>query len=126
MKILTSFFVVALCLSSVIALSARTNADDLTGKWTLTADAGSQTLTIAMDLKQTGEALTGTTSSDLGAGTIDGGKVTGKAFTAILHAEIQGNIVDFKMEGTFEGDKLSGSFTNPQFGAVPFTATRNK
>ena len=126
MKIFTSLFIIALCLCSVMTLAARPTADDLTGKWTLTADAGSQTLTIAMDLKQTGEALTGTTSSDLGAGTIDGGKVTGKAFTAVLHAEIQGNVVDFKMEGTFEGDKLSGSFANPQFGSVPFTATRNK
>jgi len=126
MKTLTSLFVIALCLSSVLALSARTNADDLTGKWTLLADAGSQTLTIAMDLKQTGETLTGSTNSELGAGTIDNGKVTGKAFTAVLHAEIQGSVVDFKMEGTFEGDKLSGSFANAQFGNVPFTATRNK
>ncbi len=126
MKIFTSLFVLALCLSSVIALAARPNADDLTGKWTLIADAGSQTITMAMELKQAGEALTGTTNSDLGAGTIDGGKVTGKAFTAILHAEIQGSVVDFKMEGTFEGDKLTGSFANPQFGSVPFSATRNK
>ena len=125
MKIFTAFFVIALCLSSAFALSAG-SADDLTGKWTLTAEAGSQTHTILMVLTQTGEALSGTTSSDLGNGTIDGGKVTGKAFTATLHAEIQGSVVDFKMDGTFEGDKLSGSFANPQFGSIPFSATRSK
>ena len=126
MKISILLTVITLCLSSFIAISAGTNADDLTGKWTLLADAHDQVLTIAVDLKQTGDTFTGTTSSDLGNGTIDGGKVTDKAFTSTLHAEIQGNVVDFKMEGTIEADKLKGSFSNAQFGSVPFTATRNK
>ena len=126
MKISILLTIVALCLSSFIAVSAGTKADELTGKWTLLADANGQVLTIAVELKQTGDTFTGTTTSELGSGTIDGGKVTDKAFTSTLHAEIQGNIVDFKMEGTIEADKLKGSFANAQFGSVPFTATRNK
>jgi hypothetical protein len=98
----------------------------MSGKWTLSADAQGQTITIAVEIKQTGDTFTGTTSSDLGAGTIDGGKVTGKAFTAVLHADIQGSPVDFRMEGTVDGDKFTGSFSNANFGSVPFTATKNK
>jgi hypothetical protein len=126
MKLSIFITVTALALSSIIAVSARTTADDLTGKWTLLADAGGRILTIATDLKQTGNTFTGTTTSDLGNGTIDGGKVTEKAFAGTLHAEIQGTVVDLKMEGTIDGDKLKGSFSSPQFGTIPFTATRNK
>lgn len=126
MKISILLAIAALCLSSFVAISARNNAEDLTGKWTVSADANGQILTITVDLKQTGEAFTGTTTSDLGNGVIDSGKVADKSFTAILHAEIQGNVVDFKMDGTVDGDKLKGSFSNPQFGSIPFTGTRNK
>ncbi|MBX7055713.1 MAG: hypothetical protein K1X36_12220 [Pyrinomonadaceae bacterium] len=96
------------------------------GKWSLVADAGGQTIQILVDFKQTGSDFTGTTSSDMGNGTIDAGKVTGKTFTGVLHADIQGNVVDFKIDGTIDGDKMTGTFTNPSFGSIPFSATRNK
>jgi hypothetical protein len=121
MKILLTLF---LCLS-FIGIVVATTENDLTGKWTCVADAG-QPLTINMELKQDGENLTGTTVSDLGNGKIDGGKVTGKTFTATLHADIQGQPVDFKMDGTLDGDKITGSFANVSFGTIPYAATRNK
>ena len=99
---------------------------DISGKWSLAADAGGQTLSILVELKQTGADFSGTTTSDLGNGKIDSGKVTGKAFTAVLHADVQGQAIDFKMEGTLDGDKMSGSFSNAGFGSVPFSATRTK
>ncbi len=101
-------------------------AADMNGKWSLAADANGQTLQIAVEFKQTGAAFTGATNSQIGNGTIDGGKVNGKSFTAILHAEVQGQIVDFTMEGTIDGDKITGTFTNPGFGSIPFSATRDK
>jgi hypothetical protein len=101
-------------------------AADVNGKWSLAADANGQTLQIAVELKQTGPAVVGSTSSPIGNGTIDGGKVNGKSFTGILHADVQGQTVDFTMEGTIDGDKMTGTFTNPGFGSIPFTATRDK
>lgn len=101
-------------------------AGDLTGKWSLSVDAGGQVLEIAVELKQTASDFVGSTTSQLGNGTIDGGKVSGKAFTAILHADVQGQAVDFKMEGTLDGDKISGTFSNVGFGSLPFSATRVK
>jgi dipeptidyl aminopeptidase/acylaminoacyl peptidase len=101
-------------------------AVNVSGKWALLADAGGQTLEIALDLKQTGAEFAGDTIAMIGNGKIDGGRVSGKAFSATLHADVQGQSVDFKMEGTIDGDKMTGTFTSPAFGSIPFTATKNK
>ena len=101
-------------------------AADLTGKWSMTADAGGQQIDIEVEFKQTGPDLSGATYAQIGSGTIDGGKVNGKSFTAVLHADVQGQTVDFRMEGTIDGDKITGTFSNPGFGSIPFSATKNK
>lgn len=103
-------------------------ADDanIAGHWALVTDANGQSLSIACDLKQTGADFTGTTSSDIGGGTIDGGKVSGKNFTATLHADVQGQPVDFKMEGSVDGDKMTGSFASGNLGTFSFTGSRSK
>lgn len=62
----------------------------------------------------------------MGNGTITGGKMAGNDFTGTLNADVSGQIVAFAMAGTIEGDKMSGTFSNPGFGSVPFTATRDK
>jgi len=99
---------------------------NLTGKWAVAADAGGQTINILMDIKQTGTEFTGVTESDIGGGKIDGGKVDGKKFTGVLHADVQGQSADFKIEGTVDGDKMTGTFTNPNFGSVPFSGGKAK
>ena len=60
----------------------------------------------------------------MGTGKIDGGKVSGKAFTGVMHAELQGQIVDFKIDGTLDGGKMTGTLSNPAFGSIPFSATK--
>ena len=118
--------VLSLSIVSAIAGTVNNPSDDVnvTGKWSLVADAGGQSLDIGVEFKQTGTDFTGTTASEMGNGTIDGGKVTGKKITGTLHAEIQGNVVDFTINGTVEGDKMTGTFTNASFGAIPFSATK--
>ena len=101
-------------------------AAGLSGKWTIVADANGQQVDVIAEIKQTGADFTGTTLSHLGNGTIDGGKVSGKTVAATLHAEIEGQPVDFAMEGTVDGDKMTGTFSNPAFGQIPFTGTRSK
>jgi len=102
------------------------SAANLTGKWTLVADAGGQVISIAVEFKQTGSDFTGATFSQMGNGTITGGKVNGKDFTGTLNADINGQIVTFGIAGAIDGDKISGTFSNPGFGSIPFTATRDK
>lgn len=99
-------------------------AVDLGGKWTVFADAGGQALQIAMDLKQNGAKFTGGTFAAIGDGTIEDGKVAGNSFTAVLKASIQGQIVEFQMEGKVDGNKMTGSFSGAGFGSIPFTATK--
>jgi hypothetical protein len=98
----------------------------LTGKWAVSADAGGQQLDIEIEFKQAGTDFTGSTAAQIGSGAIDGGKVSGKSFTATLHADVQGQTVDFKMEGTVDGDKISGTFSNPGFGSIPFSGAKIK
>lgn len=121
-----SIILLTLVLSLTAFGTSTSTAADISGKWSLAADAGGQVVYVSVDLKQTGETFTGTTSSDMGGGTIDGGKVTDKSFTATLHATVQGSVVDFAMSGTVEGDKMSGTLNNPQFGSIPFSATKVK
>ena len=99
---------------------------NVSGKWTVVADSPGGTLEIAMELAQAGADLTGSTSAQIGSGKIDGGKINGKNITATLHADVNGDILDFAMQATVDGDKMTGSFSNPSIGSVPFTATKNK
>ena len=101
-------------------------AVNLNGKWSLVADAGGQSLQIAVEFKQDGSTFTGTTFADIGNGKIDGGKVSGTNITGVLHADVQGQMVDFAIAGSVDGDKITGTFTNPGFGSIPFSATKNK
>lgn len=100
---------------------------DISGKWNLQADAGGQVIDILVEIKQTGDTFSGTTTSAIGNGTIEAGKVTGKTFKAVLKADVQGQMVDFTMEGALaDGPKISGSFANAGFGTVPFSAVKEK
>ena len=112
-------------LTKPVDMSAAAGAN-IFGKWTLNAEAPGQAIQIAVEFKQTGSTFTGATFSNMGNGTIDGGKVSGKSITGVLHADIQGNIIDFAIEGTIDGDKMTGTFTSPQIGSIPFTATKDK
>jgi len=99
---------------------------NISGNWSLVADAGGQQIEVTLDLKQTEANFAGTTSSMLGNGSIEAGKVSGSNFSAIMKADVQGQVIDFTMEGTITGDKMSGTFSNAAMGSIPFTATKNK
>ncbi len=95
--------------SAYTGLASGTAEDSVIGgKWSLVANAGGQSIQILVDFKQTGSDFTGTTSSDMGNGTIDGGKITERRLPASC-ADIQGNVVDFNIEGTLDGDKMTGT-----------------
>lgn len=99
---------------------------NLSGKWVLSINAGGQTVVLRAEIKQEGSGFTGSTSSDLGEGNIVDGKVSGKEFAATLRAVVQGQPIEFQLEGTAEGEGLTGKFVSPAFGELPFTAVRDK
>lgn len=96
------------------------------GKWTWLVEAPGQPVELAVDLKQEGASFSGTSISVIGNAVIDGGKVSGKSFTAVLKAEIQGTPTEFMIEGTVDGDKIVGTISGGGFGSLPFTAARAK
>jgi dipeptidyl aminopeptidase/acylaminoacyl peptidase len=100
-------------------------AANLSGKWTWLVQAPGQEVPLSVDLKQAGSDFSGTSVSHIGNATIDSGKVSGKTMTAKLKAEIQGSPVEFMIEATIEGDKMSGTITGGGFGTLPFTASRS-
>jgi len=106
--------------------SMAPSSGELNGRWSVIVDAPGQQLQMTVEFKQSGTDFTGATNAEIGSGTIDAGKVSGKTFSATLHADVQGQTVDFRMEGTFDGDKISGTFSNPGFGSIPFSGVKNK
>jgi len=105
----------AAALSTVVAASAW--AAGAAGKWTWTQKRGQNEVTMNLELKQDGDKLTGTCSTDyFGAapptGTIDGKNVT-------FSIDVQG--MTFTMSGTIDGDKMSGKI-DPDVGT--WTGTR--
>ncbi len=101
-------------------------AGNVTGKWTMLADAGGQPLQVTIELKQSGSDFTGSMSSALGNGTIEKGKIGGANITAVVNAEVQGQQMAIQLEGKLDGDKMSGTLSAPGLPLIPFTATRDK
>ncbi len=99
---------------------------NLGGKWTMTADAGGQTIPIQLELKQDGAALSGSLSSAMGGGTLTEGKVSGKTLMGTFKVEVQGQPMELKMEGAIDGDKMTGTLSGPGLPPITFTATKEK
>jgi dienelactone hydrolase len=96
------------------------------GKWSWVVEAPGQQIELAVDLKQDGTGFTGTSTSMIGTAVIEGGKVNGKNVTGILKAEVQGQPMDFAIEATIDGDKITGTLTGGAFGSLPFVGARAK
>jgi hypothetical protein len=108
----------------VTSNSNEAPAVDLTGRWLLTISAGGQSVIVRAEIKQEGGSFSGKTESDLGSGSIVGGKVSGNSFSATLRAEMQGQTVEIAMEGAADGKTINGQLSSPAFGNLPFTAVR--
>jgi dipeptidyl aminopeptidase/acylaminoacyl peptidase len=100
-------------------------AVNVSGKWTMTADASGQTIEIAVDLKQSGADFSGTISSMLGGGTVEKGKISGNNLTGTIKAEVQGQVMEIQLEGKVGSDgKMTGTLSGAGLPAISFTATK--
>ncbi len=96
------------------------------GKWNMIADAGGTTIPITVEFKQDGAAVSGSMSSDHGSGTLADGKISGNKVMGTFKAEIQGQPMDLQMEGTIEGDTMTGTLSGAGLPPISFTATKGK
>ncbi len=101
-------------------------AANISGKWTMSVDAGGQIIDLAIEIKQTGSEFVGTMASGVGNGTIEKGKVAGANVTGIMQADVQGQPTTIEINGKVEGEKMTGTLNVPGIGVVVFTASKDK
>ena len=123
MKIFSSILLV---LAFTVITSLAYAPASVGGKWSILVDAGGQQVAIGLSLTQKDDTFTGTTSSDLGDGTIEQGKVKDNDFTALMKTTLQGQAIEIKLAGKIDGEKISGSMDVPGFGVLPFSGNKVK
>lgn len=117
-------FVLTFAIAAVVA--AASLEDNVAGKWTLTVAAPGESVEVLLDLKQDGEKVTGTMASSHGSGTVTKGSFKDKKLSATFTAEIQGSPTELGLEGTVDGDKISGTMNVAGLGSFSYSGTRSK
>jgi hypothetical protein len=106
------------------AVSTMESAD-VAGTWELNLDFQGQKVPVKLSLEQAGDKVTGTIDTALGSGTIDGGSVRGRKFSATAATEIQGQSVELVVSGSVDGETMSGTISTAIIpGSLPFEGTR--
>lgn len=104
-------------------IPATPNGPDLSGHWVVTTQSQMGAQDSDMTVKQTGEALAGTLTSQMGS--VDyTGTVQGAAIAFGFDIEVQGNSLRFDYSGTVEGDTMKGKAVFGPLGEGLFIARR--
>jgi Predicted Zn-dependent peptidases len=106
---------------------SETEPADVSGGWDLSIDFQGQQIPVSLTLVQNGSTADGSLETMLGTGEISGGKINGNKLSAAARTEIQGETVEFIINGTISGDTISGTLSAP---IVPeplaFTGNRSR
>jgi hypothetical protein len=117
-----------LCIALISALTLAAGQTDkpadVAGAWAITVETGQGTANPSVALKQDGEKLTGTYSSQVfGEQPVTGG-VKGNAITFRFTASLEGNSVTVTYSGTVEKDTMKGKVSIGDLGEGTFTAKK--
>lgn len=113
--------------AATTATTATTSAAvDISGKWSMMAHAGGDGVMVGLEIKKEGDKYTGTMASALGSGTLENVVISGKSIKALMKANINGQPMEIDLEGTIEGETMSGNLSGGGIPSIPFTATKNK
>ncbi len=96
----------------------------LSGKWSMTAEAGGQVVPISVQIDQKEANFTGTVSTPFGNGKIKDGTVKGTDFTGTIDLDFQGQPLLLTMKGKIEGGKMSGNMEGQGVPPVVFSASK--
>jgi hypothetical protein len=103
--------------------SSASRGPDLSGEWVLTTESQMGAQDSDMVVKQSGSALTGTLTSQLGS--VDyTGSVTGQNVEFSFMFNAQGTDLKIDYTGVVEGDTMKGKAVFGSFGEGTFTAKR--
>jgi hypothetical protein len=84
---------------------------DFSGSWKLMVDFQGQQVPVSLTLEQNGEGVSGRLETILGNGNISEGSVRGNRVAATAKTEIQGQEVDFVINGSISDGVMSGSIS---------------
>jgi hypothetical protein len=123
-------FALALAVATPLALLARATGQgtpaDVAGTWTLTVETAAGTGTPGVELKQDGETLTGTYSSQVFGEQKLTGTIKGNAITFGFTGSLQGETVTVTYTGTVDGTTMKGKVTVGDLGEGTFTGEKRK
>lgn len=118
----------AFCVASPLPLLARAAPQDkpvdVAGKWALTVETAAGTGTPTIDLKQDGETLSGTYSSQVFGEQKLTGSIKGNAISFGFTGSVQGNTVTVTYTGTAAPATMKGKVTVGDMGEGTFTAKK--
>lgn len=98
---------------------------DASGKWELTLDFQGQKVPVELELQHDDGKVTGKIKTVLGTGVIDSGSIRGTKLTAAATTEIQGQSVEFAINGTIDADSINGTLSAPIIpDSLPFEGKR--
>jgi hypothetical protein len=118
-----TLYLVLICALTLTAGQADKPAD-VAGSWAITVDTGQGTGTPSVTLKQEGEKLSGTYSSQVFGEQPVTGSIKGNAITFQFTAAIEGNTLTVVYSGTVDKDTMKGKVALGDLGEGTFTAKK--
>lgn len=113
----------ALLIAACASTPPQPKGLDLSGNWVLTTESPMGAQDSDMTVTQTGSALAGKVSSQMG--TVDyTGTLEGSAVAFGFSIDIQGTDLRIDYSGTVEGDTMTGKAVFGSYGEGTFTAKR--
>lgn len=98
---------------------------DVTGAWEMSVDSPMGAMTMALDLKQEGEKLTGTQTSEFGENQFTGA-VKGDEIVFTISFEGPNGQMSIVHKGKVAGDSITGTAEAGEMGTINWTAKRKK
>ena len=117
-------FVLAVTVATASLLARQEKAADVSGTWALTVETGQGSGTPSVTLKQDGEKLTGTYSSQVFGEQHVTGSIKGQAITFTFTGSFEGTTFVVTYSGTVENDTMKGKVTLGDAGEGTFTGKK--
>ena len=104
---------------------AQAPSVQVAGQWTAHLEYGRGSARHNIVLEQDGAKLTGTHSAEFDSGDLNG-TVSGSTVRFQSSYRIQGQRLSYTFTGTVEGDRMSGTVNEGEYGEIKWTAERHK
>jgi hypothetical protein len=98
--------VLTLVAAALTAVSAQTNA---TGRCNMTISTDQGSIPTTLTSVQEGEALSGSMASDQGTVEFDGGTISGNKLAWVIEVDAGGQFFEIAMNGTIDGEEMTGT-----------------